>query len=449
MQFEEQRGIARQPSTPSSVDKGEGGGGAGRNGCAGRFKKTAFTSEQNPGRLCTTAPCLASRPTHARATPRLSGSPPGCRRCCPSKSGRASHVQGPSSSFFRAMERLHTRTKNRTMATAKGGGMGKQGEEGRVKGGTGAGSKADALAALEAHFAKTFEVPAAPGMAQPVRKDKGKEKKRGGEEATEPSRKISAATAPPAQVPHSKAKATTIVFGEGVNGGASGPTATPGWRKFMSSKVMTKTDEEKRAAAASKAKKKGNSGKASDGSLENGAEEGDDEKEAQSNDRALSELLSTTLFTPSGSTTRSNGRPNLGSNDTLARLLELSQPSMTGKAQSQGRGYGEALLKSKDMSKMPATIRHGMRRVEMENQQREVERQKELGNYHHSIKGLIGKREGLDLVLGTKDKDRKKRTREKGLAMGVGKFAGGTLKLSEQEVQRISNVGSSSKKRRR
>lgn len=385
--------------------------------------------------------------------PRLSAARPAVVAVAPPSPAGASHVQGCRALFFAQGNALIRGTKtNRTMAKEKGGGMGQQGEEGRMRAGGSAGSNADALAALEAHFAKTFEVPAAPtapAMTQPMRKDKGKEKTRGGEEASETSKKISAATAPPAQMPRSNAKATTIVFGEGVNGGASGPIATPGWRKFMSSKVMTKTDEEKRTAAVKKANKKGGSGKSSDGSLENGADEGDDEKEAQSNDRALSELLSTTLFTPSGSTTRSNGRPNLGSNDTLARLLELSQPSMTGKAQSQGRGYGEALLKSKDMSKMPATIRHGMRRVEMENQQREVERQKELGNYHHSIKGLIGKREGLNLVLGTKDKDRKKRTREKGLAMGVGKFAGGTLKLSEQEVQRINNVGSSSKKRRR
>jgi hypothetical protein len=107
------------------------------------------------------------------------------------------------------------------------------------------------------------------------------------------------------------------------------------------------------------------------------------------------------------------------------------------------------MLKSSDMSKMPATIRHGMRRVEMENQEKELQRQKELGNYHHSIKGLLGKREGLDLILGTKDKDRKKRSREKGLAMGVGKFSGGTLKLSDRDVQRINNSGTSQKRTKR
>jgi hypothetical protein len=299
----------------------------------------------------------------------------------------------------------------------------------------------DRLAALEAHFARNFDLP----MPRAVQDER---RQRRGEDQSAKSKSTNTAHKKTETVSRSpdakKPQPVTIVFGETSSSGSkstpsssSTPTSS-GWKKFMSSKVTTKTDEEKQAILDAK-KKKGGKSKRKEGEAEKDGEENEeDEKQALTNDRALSQLLSTTLFAPGGAgapSRRSSGKPNLGSNDTLARLMELSQPSTTGKAQSQGRGYGEAMLKSSDMSKMPATIRHGMRRVEMEN--------------HHSIKGLLGKREGLDLILGTKDKDRKKRSREKGLAMGVGKFSGGTLKLSDRDVQRINNSGTSQKRTKR
>jgi hypothetical protein len=306
----------------------------------------------------------------------------------------------------------------------------------------------DSLAALEANFAKSFEMPV-------VRVPRGSKKKgrmnteevddasadRAVVDAKKESLKATQAEKPRRREPE------TVVFGQ--SSGSSAPTSSGSerrgdWRKFMSSKVTTKTDEEKKAELLKTQKSPKTKKAAPEGET---AKEQEDEKQAETNDRALSNLLSTTLFAPGGagsSSVRSNGRPNLGSNDTLARLLELTSSDT-----SKGRGLGAAMLKSQDMSKMPATIRHGMRRVELENQERELQRQKELGNYHHSIKGLIGKRDGLDLILGTKEKDRRKRTREKGLSMGVGKFSGGTLKLSDGDVQRINKSGGSSSKKRR
>ncbi|UZJ51918.1 hypothetical protein CBS101457_001238 [Exobasidium rhododendri] len=317
----------------------------------------------------------------------------------------------------------------------------------------------DTLAALEAHFAESYEVPA----VRPTKASREK-KKHGPSQIKEAGSSVDGAVDVLVAKEEKSAKAKqstvqalqkrepqTVVFGGGIDGGSlSNRGETKGdWRKFMSSKVRTKTEEERQVELAKnqkipKTKKARPEGES--------AQDQEDERQAETNDRALSTLLSTTLFAPGGSgasTTRSNGRPNLGSNDTLARLLELTAPSVTGNGKSQGRGLGAAMLKSQDMSKMPATIRHGMRRVEMENQEKELQRQKELGNYHHTIKGLIGKRDGLDLIMGTKEKDRKKRTREKGLAMGVGKFSGGTLKLSDGDVQRINSSSASGSKRRK
>jgi hypothetical protein len=306
-----------------------------------------------------------------------------------------------------------------------------------------------ALAALEAHFAQNFDLPVMKTEQGNSIKGKGKRKQRDIARASIGQTPISG-TAPRnvgISVPSARANAVqTVVFGNPTTSSSSAETSN-GWRKFMSSKVATKSDEEKKADLL--ATKKGSKPKRIEKEDEDDEE---DEKKAQTNDRALSDLLSTTLFAPGGvgsTTKRSNGRPILGSNDTLARLLELSQPSMTGKVESQGRGYGAALLKSQEMGKMPLEIRHGMRRAELENQDKQLQRQKELGNYHHSIKGLVTKREGLDLVLGTKSKDRAKRTRDKGLSMGVGKFSGGMLKLSEQDIQRINKPSTSHSHKRR
>lgn len=312
-----------------------------------------------------------------------------------------------------------------------------------------------ALSALEAHFAKNFDLPLT-NLVERKTSVMGKRKQHQVAKQEELRPSISVERESQISLPKAVQKAApqTIVFGEASNARTSsggGGEATSGWKSFMSSKVKTRTDEEK-AASRRLATKKSPNAKIDNQNEDKEEKDDQDEKQAQSNDKALSELLSTTLFAPGGAgsiTRRSNGKPILGSNDTLAKLLELSQPTTNGKAQNQGRGYGEAMLKSQNMAKMPLTIRHGLRRAEMEKQDKELQRQKELGNYHHSIKSLITKKDGLDLIMGTKDKDRSKRTREKGLSMGVGKFSGGMLKLSEQDISRINKPNSSHKKRRR
>lgn len=331
----------------------------------------------------------------------------------------------------------------------------------------GNGSEQDALAALQAHFASSFDAaPIKPvSKEEQVRGDKGKKKagKRQRDESRSKEYDTSLTDHAPAkahtfepesvQSSSSRAPPETIIFGEG-SGSATSLSAnrTGGWRKFMAAKVDTLKDKADEGSASKRQKQ---ATKRQSGTQEE--EEEEEEREMLSNDRALSDLLSTTLFAPGVQDSKhSNGKPNLSSNSTLSRLLELSQPSLTDRPKSVGRGLGTSLLKAQDLGRMPANMRHGMRQAERDRQAKELEKSKELGLYHQSIKGLLGKgAEGSDLVLGTRDKDRKDRTRQKGISMGVGRFAGGTLRLSEQDVQRInggkasqSRAGGGSKRKR-
>lgn len=329
----------------------------------------------------------------------------------------------------------------------------------------------DALAALHAHFASSFDsAPIKPINSVPKLKKSKTDKKAEVEKVVKAKKKDDLLERElgfdGSQLKKGKAKAEnelnpvkvsktkptqstrpppeTVVFGESSSG-----TSIPnqgGWRKFMSSKVETRKDkfeEEANKAAAEKQKKK-NKAKSNSGDGTGEEEDAEKEKEMMTNDRALSDLLSTTLFAPqSESIKKANGKPNLSSNSTLSRLMELTKPTLTDQAKSVGRGLGSSMFKAKEMGKMPASMRHGLRKAELQKQADELEKAKELGIYHQSIKGLIGKgAEGSDLVLGTKKKDHKARTRDKGLSMGVGRFAGGTLKLSKEEVARINKPSS-------
>ena len=54
-----------------------------------------------------------------------------------------------------------------------------------------------------------------------------------------------------------------------------------------------------------------------------------------------------------------------------------------------------------------------------------------MGNYHPALKQLF--EDGTEM--------KQKRKRERGLKMGVGTFSGGVLKLSREEIARVSGGG--------
>lgn len=187
-------------------------------------------------------------------------------------------------------------------------------------------------------------------------------------------------------------------------------------------------------------------GATANGSASLGAADEDDDEERSSlaNDKALSHLLSTTLFAP-GTSIGASASVGLSHRDTAARLAELSASTTSRKGAASGRGWGEARVKADALAAMPAQMRAGMRKAEAERTTKEVERAKELGVYHPSLKRGLGRTPGADLIMGTREKDRKARTRQKGMGVGVGRFKGGMLHLSKDEVGLGSGGGSTSK----
>ncbi|SNX83578.1 uncharacterized protein MEPE_02285 [Melanopsichium pennsylvanicum] len=209
----------------------------------------------------------------------------------------------------------------------------------------------------------------------------------------------------------------TVVFG-----GESRPKADElkeakkGWKAFMSSKIDKMAAEDEMGAASK---------------LTTAEEQ--EEKQLVANDRLLSELLSTTLFAP-GTGTTSKGKSNLSSNDTIARIMELSATESQRKGQSVGRGWGEKELKRQQLCKAPAAIRQGMRKAAGERREKEREKAKELGTWHPSLKEAYTNK-ATATEMGLKKESRK---RQRGLGMGIGKFQGGTLKLSSSEISKVN-----------
>ncbi|WFD34959.1 hypothetical protein MCUN1_001805 [Malassezia cuniculi] len=158
-------------------------------------------------------------------------------------------------------------------------------------------------------------------------------------------------------------------------------------------------------------------------------EEGESESDEESqrvNDKKLEHLLSTTLFAPGADNTRKR-KLTTTSNETLARVLELSSDS------AKTQGWGAKQLKATELGRMPASIRQGLRRAAGERRAREIETQKELGLWQPP-KGKKQNR-ATATEMGMRPTQPKKRIR--GIGSGIGKFRGGVLHLSDADVQRI------------
>lgn len=227
------------------------------------------------------------------------------------------------------------------------------------------------------------------------------------------------------RAPKARAVETVVFGGESRPDADELKDAKKGWKAFMSSKIDKIATEDQAAAHKPTT-----------------AEE-EEEKQLVANDRLLSELLSTTLFAP-GTGTTSKGKSNLSSNDTIARIMELSATETQRKGQAIGRGWGENELKRQQLSKAPAAIRQGMRKAAGERRDKEREKAKELGTWHPSFKQAYAN-QATATEMGMKKETRK---RQRGLGMGIGKFQGGMLKLSSQEISKINGKpkqGSSSR----
>lgn len=246
----------------------------------------------------------------------------------------------------------------------------------------------------------------------------------------------------------------TIVFGAeaGSDRGNHGDDldARKNWRSFMKTQtantqpealtsatdwIRERTEMKKRQAAERAAKRREEGG-------DDDGETAEDEAEQLTNDRALSQLLNTTLFARGQSSRGGRGdgdKPDLSSHDTLSRILELSSSSTARKGQAFGRGYGDKALRAEQLSKMPAKMRQGIREAAGDRASKEVERNRELGllNSKYSRK-FMGQQVADATMTGRKAASK---DRERGLSMGVGRFKNGTLHLSKDEVRKSLGEG--------
>ncbi|KAF9226471.1 hypothetical protein BS17DRAFT_775675 [Gyrodon lividus] len=140
-----------------------------------------------------------------------------------------------------------------------------------------------------------------------------------------------------------------------------------------------------------------------------------DERTNTQNDALLHHLVHTKLL--SGSL-----NPELNLNHAQrekafsGRVLELAGSAKLGK--------GENSVREEESNKAAKRVREGLLRRKREREQKALEVAKNLGNYHPTLKRFYDS--SSSSAPGKK--------RERGLGMGIGKFVGGTLKLSREDI---------------
>jgi len=105
------------------------------------------------------------------------------------------------------------------------------------------------------------------------------------------------------------------------------------------------------------------------------------------------------------------------------RVLELAGEAKLGR--------GESVFRQEQRNKAAKHVRDGLIRKQREQEQKALEEAKNLGNYHPTLKRLYDSNPS--------SAPNKKRAR--GLGMGIGKFVGGTLKLSREEIASVTGSG--------
>ncbi|WVQ70483.1 hypothetical protein IAR50_000002 [Cryptococcus sp. DSM 104548] len=172
------------------------------------------------------------------------------------------------------------------------------------------------------------------------------------------------------------------------------------------------------------------------------AEEDDEDATAASLDKSLHSMLLNSLLPEHASSLAS--RPVDKRNAMSARLLELANYELPGE--------GSKVMKTQHLSKHSAKIRTGM--VHKQEARDKAKRQEAIESGNH-VRGMSSLGEGLKksggkasqrammgMETGKKKgmESRKKgdEDRSRGLGMGVGRFAGGMLKLSKSEIDGVN-----------
>ncbi|KAF8211197.1 hypothetical protein K438DRAFT_1568530 [Mycena galopus ATCC 62051] len=154
---------------------------------------------------------------------------------------------------------------------------------------------------------------------------------------------------------------------------------------------------------------------------ESSAVEDEEERTNAQNDALLHRLVHTKILSGSLSADL-NMTPAHRRKALAGRVLELTGQAKLGK--------GEKFVREGERNKAAKRVREGMLDKQKERQQQQLEEAKNLGNYHPTIKKLFES---------TGTSNAPKKNRERGLKMGVGKFSGGMLKLSKEEISRVQD----------
>jgi len=145
------------------------------------------------------------------------------------------------------------------------------------------------------------------------------------------------------------------------------------------------------------------------------SEDVDDEHTNLQNDAILHRLIHTKLL--SGSLNPELDLTSAQRKKALAgRVLEVSGRAKLGK--------GEGAVRAAERNKAAKRVRDGLLEKKKEREAKELEEAKNLGNYHPTLKKLFEPSSSSSST----------RKRERGLKMGVGRFSGGILKLSREEI---------------
>ncbi|PBL02494.1 hypothetical protein ARMGADRAFT_1159023 [Armillaria gallica] len=168
-------------------------------------------------------------------------------------------------------------------------------------------------------------------------------------------------------------------------------------KAFMSSKISKLKDEVKSETKKSE------------------EEEEEDRTNAQ-NDALLHQLVHTKLL--SGSLNPElDMKPAQRKKALAGRILELNGDAKLGR--------GEKSVRQAERNKASKRIRAGLLEKEKQRQKAQLEEAKNMGNYHRSIKNVF-----------EQPSESSNQKRERGLRMGVGKFSGGLLKLSQEDISK-------------
>ncbi|KAJ3573866.1 hypothetical protein NP233_g2137 [Leucocoprinus birnbaumii] len=149
------------------------------------------------------------------------------------------------------------------------------------------------------------------------------------------------------------------------------------------------------------------------------AQEEEEDRTNAENDSLLHKLVHTQLLSgslnPELNMTPAHRRKALA-----GRVIELAEGAKLGK--------GEKRVKESERNKAGKQVREGLARKQREREKQDLEKAKDLGNYHPALKKLF---EASGSTQASRSKNR-------GLKMGVGKFRGGVLQLSKQEIASVT-----------